>query len=50
MVGIVGKDLDVKAGREAAYKAALNALALTRKQLGSLDGVSRVVRLGCILP
>jgi enamine deaminase RidA (YjgF/YER057c/UK114 family) len=46
MVGIVGKDLDLKAGREAAYTAALNALALTRKQLGSLDRVSRVVRLG----
>ena len=46
VVGIVGKDLDVKAGREAAYTAALNALALTRKQLGSLDRVSRVVRLG----
>ena len=44
--GIVGKDLDVKAGREAAYTAALNVLALTRKQLGSLDRVSRVVRLG----
>src|SRR5215470_10766940 len=46
VVGIVGKDLDVKAGREAAYAAALNVLALTRKQLGSLDRVSRVVRLG----
>ena len=46
VAGIVGKDLDVKAGREAAYTAALNALALTRKQLGSLDPVSRVVRLG----
>ena len=46
VVGIVGKDLDVKAGREAAYTAALNALALARKQLGSLDRVSRVVRLG----
>src|SRR3954463_9985644 len=46
VVGIVGKDLDVKAGREAAYMAALNVLALTRKQLGSLDRVSRVVRLG----
>ena len=45
-VGIVGKDLDVEAGREAAYTAALNVLALTRKQLGSLDRVSRVVRLG----
>src|SRR6516162_5941594 len=46
VVGIVGKDLDVKAGRAAAYAAALNVLALTRKQLGSLDRVSRVVRLG----
>ena len=46
VVGIVGKDLDVKAGREAAYTAALNVLALTRKQLGSLNRVSRVVRLG----
>ena len=46
VVGIVGKDLDVPAGRQAATTAALNALALTRKQLGSLDRVSRVVRLG----
>src|SRR5580765_1360943 len=45
-VGVVGKDLDVKAGREAAYTAALNVLALTKKQLGSLDRVSQVVRLG----
>src|SRR5215475_751435 len=46
VVGIVGKDLDVEAGREAAYAAALNVLALAKKQLGSLDRVSRVVRLG----
>src|SRR5215831_6272939 len=46
VVGIVGKDLDVKAGRAAAYTAALNVLALAKKQLGSLDRVSRVVRLG----
>src|SRR5262245_28546290 len=46
VVGVVGKDLDVKAGREAAYTAARNALALTKKQLGSLNRVSRVVRLG----
>jgi enamine deaminase RidA (YjgF/YER057c/UK114 family) len=46
VVGVVGKDLDVNAGREAAYTAALNVLALTKKQLGSLDRVSRVVRLG----
>jgi enamine deaminase RidA (YjgF/YER057c/UK114 family) len=42
----VGKDLDVQAARQAAHTAALNALALAKKQLGSLDRVSRVVRLG----
>jgi enamine deaminase RidA (YjgF/YER057c/UK114 family) len=46
VAGIVGKDLDVKAGRDAAHTAALNALALIRKQLGSLNRVSHVVRLG----
>ena len=45
-VGIVGKELNGKAGREAAYTATLNVLALTKKQLGSLNRVSRVVRLG----
>ena len=45
-IGVVGEDLDVKTGREAAYTAALNVLALAKKQLGSLDRVSRVVRLG----
>jgi enamine deaminase RidA (YjgF/YER057c/UK114 family) len=44
--GVVGKDLDVKAGRAAAVTAGLNALALTKKQLGSLERVQRVVRLG----
>ena len=46
VVGVAGKDLDVRAGREAAYTAALNVLALARKQLSSLDRVSHVVRLG----
>ncbi len=46
VVGVVGKDVDVKAGREAAHTAALNVLALTKKRLGSLDRVSHVVRLG----
>ena len=49
VVGVVGKDLDVKAGRAAAYTAALNVLALTKKQLGSLNRVSHVVRLGVYL-
>jgi enamine deaminase RidA (YjgF/YER057c/UK114 family) len=46
VVGVVGRDLDVKAGRDAAYTAASNVLALTKKQLGSLNRVRRVVRLG----
>ncbi len=46
VVGVVGKNLDVKAGREAAYIAALNVLALIKKQLGSLNRVGRIVRLG----
>ncbi len=47
--GVLGKDLDVKSGRSAAHTAALNALALTKKQLGSLDRVTRVVRLGIFM-
>jgi enamine deaminase RidA (YjgF/YER057c/UK114 family) len=46
IAGTVGKNLDMKAGREAARIAAMNALALTKKHLGSLDRVTRVVRLG----
>jgi len=45
-VGRVGAELDVEAGREAAHLAALNVLAVARKHLGSLDKVSRIVRLG----
>jgi enamine deaminase RidA (YjgF/YER057c/UK114 family) len=46
VAGILGKNLDVAAGRQAAYVAALNVLAVTKKQLGSLNRVRRVVRLG----
>jgi len=45
-VGRVGAELDVAAGREAARLAALNVLAVARRHLGSLDKVSRIVRLG----
>lgn len=45
-VGRIGKELDGVAGREAAHTAALNALAVAREYLGSLDKVTRVVRLG----
>ena len=45
-VGRVGAELDVEAGRKAAYLAALNVLAVAREYLGSLDKVTRIVRLG----
>ena len=44
--GRIGAELDVEAGRKAARLAALNALAVAREHLGSLDRVTRVVRLG----
>jgi enamine deaminase RidA (YjgF/YER057c/UK114 family) len=45
-IGRVGAELDVEAGRRAAFLAALNVLAVARQHLGSLDNVTRVVRLG----
>ena len=45
-IGRVGAELDVAAGRKAARLAALNVLAVARRHLGSLDKVTRVVRLG----
>ena len=45
-IGRVGAELDVAAGSEAARLAALNALAVARQHLGSLDKVTRIVRLG----
>jgi enamine deaminase RidA (YjgF/YER057c/UK114 family) len=43
-IGRVGAELDVEAGCKAAHLAALNVLA--QKHLGSLDKVTRIVRLG----
>src|SRR3984893_5716534 len=45
-LGRVGAELDVETARKAAHLAALNVLAVARKHLGSLDKVTRVVRLG----
>lgn len=44
--GRVGAELNAQAGRDAARLAALNVLAVARQHLGSLDKVTRVVRLG----
>jgi enamine deaminase RidA (YjgF/YER057c/UK114 family) len=48
-VGRLGKELDTDAGRDAAYTAALSALAATKQLLGSLDRVTRLVRLGVFI-
>jgi enamine deaminase RidA (YjgF/YER057c/UK114 family) len=45
-IGRVGAELDVDAGRQAAKLAALNVLGVARQHLGSLDRVTRIVRLG----
>jgi enamine deaminase RidA (YjgF/YER057c/UK114 family) len=45
-IGRVGAELDLEAGRQASYLAALNGLAVAREHLGSLDKVTRIVRLG----
>jgi enamine deaminase RidA (YjgF/YER057c/UK114 family) len=46
VTGRVGAELNVEEGRAAARLAALNALAVAREYLGSLDRVTRIVRLG----
>src|SRR5260370_262329 len=48
-IGRVGAELDVESGRKAAHLAALNGLAVARQYLGSLDKVTRVVRLGVMV-
>ena len=45
-LGRVGAELEVEDGRRAARLAALNAVALAKHYLGSLDKVTRVIRLG----
>src|SRR6266853_512252 len=42
-------ELDVETGRKAAYIAAINALAVAQQHLGSLDKVTRIVRLGVLV-
>lgn len=48
-MGRIGIDLSVEDGRRAARLAALNALALAKEHLGSLNKVKQVVRLGVSL-
>ena len=48
-IGRVGAEFNADAGREAAKLAALNALAVAKEHLGSLDRVTRIVRLGVLV-
>jgi enamine deaminase RidA (YjgF/YER057c/UK114 family) len=43
--GKLGKDLTVEQGYEAARLTILNALAIAKQELGSLDRITRVVRM-----
>ncbi len=45
-VGRLGVELDVETATRAARLTAMNALAAAREYLGSLDRVTRIVRLG----
>jgi hypothetical protein len=45
LTGRIGAELTVDQGREATRFAALNALAVARAHLGTLDRITRVVRL-----
>ena len=48
-LGHIGAELSIEDGRRATRLAALNALAVANQHLGSLDRVTRVVRLGISL-
>ena len=42
--GKLGRDVDVASGQEAARGCAIQALAVVRAEVGSLDNVTRVVK------
>jgi enamine deaminase RidA (YjgF/YER057c/UK114 family) len=48
-VGRLGREYDAEKGRKAARLAALNVLSAARSYLGSLDKVSRVLKLTAYL-
>ena len=45
-IGRLGAELDLEAARKAVLLVALNVLAVARQHLGSLDNITRIVRLG----
>jgi enamine deaminase RidA (YjgF/YER057c/UK114 family) len=47
--GLLGRDLDVAAGREAARHCAINVLAQAKAAAGSLDKVKSVLRISVLV-
>ncbi len=47
--GRLGGNLDIEQGREAARAVAVQLLASLRAEIGSLDRVSRIVKLLCLV-
>ena len=45
-VGLVGKEVDMKLAQECAWQCAINVLESVQKELGSLNKIKYVVRLG----
>ena len=45
ITGVVGKDLDVAGGKNAARQVGLAILATLRSELGSLDKVKRLIKV-----
>lgn len=45
ITGVVGRDLDLEAGKAAARQVGLAILATLRAQLGSLDRVQRLIKV-----
>lgn len=48
-IGRLGQELNLQQGRDAAFTAALGVLAAAKQHLGSLNRVTRVVRLGVFI-
>ena len=48
-IGRLGKEVDAEDGRDALRTATLNALSAAKEHLGSLDRVTKVVRVGVYL-
>jgi enamine deaminase RidA (YjgF/YER057c/UK114 family) len=44
--GLVGEEVDMKLAQECAWQCAINVLESVQKELGSLDRIEYVVRLG----